>query len=326
MSEKKFIVGVDIGGTWVRVGFFNPDARTFSKEKERIDTSSNVAIAEQVARMIRNLSKKSNAPLASIEGVGIASAGPLDSNKGILIKPTNLPFEKVPLVEPIRHKLDVPVILVNDCTAGVLGELMFGNGKGFNNLFYVAIGTGIGGGAIVDGHLLMGKDGNASEVGHFIIDYEGKLKCGCGKLGHWEAYCSGVNIPRFVDLKIKEMNLSQFISSPILNKKHQRIPELTSEILFNSAKNRDSLSLLLVEEIGFLNAIGFANIINAYDPSLISIGGTIALRNAELVLPPIKKNVEDYSINRVPEIVITSLGEDTGLLGGISAVLNLANK
>jgi len=323
--DQKYIIGVDIGGTWVRVGFMNLDEKTFLKKKERIDTSSNVAIAKQVVSMIRNLGQKFNASLASMEGVGIASAGPLDAKRGILIKPTNLPFEQVPLVEPVREEFRVPVILVNDCSAGVLGEWKFGNGKGVNNLFYVALGTGIGGGAIVDGHLLLGKDGNAAEIGHFIIDYEGKLTCGCGKRGHWEAYCSGINIPKFVDTKLKEMTLSQFRNSPILGKNYQ-IPQFTSEMLFNAAKREDSLSLLLVEEIGLLNAIGFANVINAYDPSLISIGGTIALRNPELVLNPIKKNVSNYSINRIPEIIITSLGEDIGILGGISAVLNQADK
>jgi glucokinase len=326
VKVNKFVVGVDLGGTWIRVAYFNVNEKTLLKAKEPIDVRNRLAVSEQIIRMIRNLGQKCCVSPDSIEGVGIASAGPLDLKRGVLFKPTNLPFEQVPLVEPIARNLDVPVTLTNDCAAAVLGEKTFGKGKDVDNLFYLALGTGIGGGAMVDGHLLIGKDGNAAEIGHFTIDYEGKLMCGCGRRGHWEAYCSGRNIPNFIDMRMKEIDPTNFKNSSIIRKDGKEIFKLTSETFFNAAKNKDPLSLILVEEIGLLNAIGIANIINAYDPSLISIGGAIALNNVELILTPILKNFGDYTINRKPEIIVSSLGEDTGLLGGISAILNQSNK
>ena len=215
---------------------------------------------------------------------------------------------------------------MNDCQAAVLGEKEFGRGKETNNLFYVTLSTGIGGGAIVDDHLLIGKDGNAVEIGHFTIDCKGKLVCGCGRRGHWEAYCSGKNIPQYVKLRIKEMGKRDFISSLIFKKINGDLSALNSEILFTSAKNGDLLALRIVEEIGILNAIGFANIVNAYDPELILVGGTVALKNIELVLAPIKEHIGEYALNRTPRIEITSLGEDVGIYGGISAVIRFTEK
>jgi len=130
----------------------------------------------------------------------------------------------------------------------------------------------------------LGKDGNAVEIGHLTIDFEGRLKCGCGKKGHW------------------------------------------AEILFDAAKDRDKLSLRLVEEIGVLNAIGFANVINAYDPSVISVGGAVTLKNTKLILSPIRRNVENYVLNRVPKIIATPLGEDVGIFGAVAAVLKFGSQ
>ena len=320
MEKDRYVVGVDVGGTWTRVALLSTSESKIEKIKEKVDTRYEGTISEQIVKMIHALCQRRNVNSSSLVGVGVASTGPLNVKEGALVKPTNLPFEYVSLVKPIKDKLRVPVFLVNDCTAAVLGEREFGGGKGIGNLFYATLGTGIGGGAIVDDHLLMGKDGNAVEIGHFTIDYEGKLVCGCGRRGHWEAYCSGKNIKNFVKLKIEELNSKQFENS-LLCKNLRKSKEITSEILFNAAKDGDKLARYLVEELGILNAIGFANIINAYDPSIITVGGAIALNNAEFVLSSIKKNVNKYAVNRLPEIHLTSLGDEIGLLGGIAMVL-----
>lgn len=325
MGEKEYVVGVDVGGTWTRAVLLNIKSNSAEKIKEKVDARYDTAISGQIIKMIHTLCQRSGIDSSSLEGIGIASAGPLDVKEGALIRPTNLPFEYVSLVKPIKKKLNVPVYLVNDCTAAVLGEKEFGGGKGISNLFYVAVGTGIGGGAIVDDHLLMGKDGNAVEIGHFTIDYEGKLVCGCGRRGHWEAYCSGRNIPHFVELRMKEMGKTAIESSLLFGEIGGNISRLSSEILFEAAKNGDHLSLQFIREIGVLNAIGFANVVNAYDPSLILVGGTVALKNTELVLPYIRKYITDYALNRIPEINITPLGDDVGVYGGIAAVLRFAN-
>jgi glucokinase len=325
MVEKKYAVGVDIGGTWLRVAVFDIKGSLVEKIPQRVDTSRKDAIAKQIVTLIKVICRRNRINSKSLQGVGIASTGPLDMAKGELIEPVNLPFDNVPLTKPITRELDVPAYLVNDCTGAVLGENMFGAGQGLDNLVYITIGTGVGGGAIVDGSLLLGKDGNAVEVGHLTIDYEGRLTCGCGKKGHWEAYCSGKNIPNFVRMRIKETSEKTVNGSLLFKKAKDDFSSLHSEDLFNAAKKGDSLSLQLVEEIGILNAIGFANIINAYDPSLITLGGAVALKNEKLILPYIKRYVGEHALNRVPEIIMTPLGEDVGICGGVAAALKFSS-
>jgi glucokinase len=326
LVKEKNIIGVDLGGTWVRLALSNEEGLFLGKVQEVVDKSSEEAIVKQIITIIRSLCGKSEVDPTAMKGVGIASAGPLSLKEGALINPTNLPFEYVPLTEPISEELGLPTYLVNDCTAAVLGEREFGAGKGLDNIVYITIGTGIGGGAIVDGCLLLGKDGNAVEIGHLTIDFEGRLKCGCGKKGHWEAYCSGRNIPNFVRMKLEEIDKTIVEKSLIYEKVNGDLSKLTSEILFNVAKEGDKLSLQLVEELGVLNAIGFANVINAYDPSLITVGGTVTLENKRLVLSPIRKYVENYALNRVPKIMATPLGEDAGIFGAVAAVLKFRSQ
>ena len=323
---KENIIGVDLGATWVRLALSNKEGNFLEKVQERVHKSSEKAAAKQIIKIIHLVCQKNNVDPASVEGVGIASAGPLDLKEGVLIKPTNLPFEYVPLTKPISKDLKLPTYLVNDCTAAVLGERAFGAGKGLDNIVYITIGTGIGGGAIVDGQLLLGKDGNAVEIGHLTIDFEGRLKCGCGKNGHWEAYCSGRNIPNFARMRLKDIDKAIVEKSLIHARVKGDLSKLTSETLFSTAKEGDKLSLRLVEEIGVLNAIGFANVINAYDPSLITVGGTVTLENKKLILSPIRKYVKDYVVNRVPKIIATPLGENVGIFGAVATVLKFRSQ
>ena len=323
VGKEEYVVGVDVGGTWTRVALFNTCSCQMEKVKEKVDTQNATAISDQILRMTRLLCKKMRIRTSSLRGLGIASAGPLDIEEGALVKPPNLPFKQVSLVKPIKDKLHIPVFLLNDCTAAVLGESMFGEAQKNSNLFYVSLGTGIGGGAIVDNHLLIGKDGNAHEIGHFTIDYLGKLECGCGRRGHWEAYCSGRNIPNFVDLRIRETGKEIFENKELASQNRVCPSKISAETLFGEAKNGNQRALQIVEEIGILNAIGFANVVNAYDPSQIIIGGAVALENSDLILSPIKKHIAEYAINRIPEIKTTSLGYDVGIYGGIASVLRV---
>jgi glucokinase len=310
-----------LGGTWVRVVLSDGKGNFVEKANEKVDKSSSEAISSQIVRLTRFLCEKHGFAVNAIRGVGIASAGPLMQEKGVLIKPTNLPFDLVPLTKPVSEKLGVPSCLINDCAGAALGEKTFGAAKELDNCVYITISTGIGGGAIVNGTLLLGKDGNAHEVGHFVIDYEGRLTCSCGKRGHWEAYCSGRNIPNFVRMRIKDVPQKEARESSLLERLGGDLSKLTAADLFAAAKEVDSLSLRLVNEIGVLNAIGFANVINAYDPSLITVGGTVTLKNKKMVLSPIKKYVKDYAVNRVPKITVTPLADEAGLYGAVAAAL-----
>jgi glucokinase len=321
LSKIGHWVGVDLGGTWLRVVLSDEKGNFVDRIREKVDKSSAEAISEQVVRIIRFLCKRYGFQIKILRGVGIAATGPLIQDEGVLTKPTNIPFDLVPLTKPVSEELGIPACLINDCAGAALGENTFGAAKGLDNFVFITIGTGIGCGAIVNGTLLLGKDGNGHEVGHFVIDSEGKLTCGCGKPGHWEGYCSGRNIPNFVRMKIKEIPREVVNRSHLVKRVGGDFSKLNAADLFDAAKQHDGLSLKLVNELGVLNAMGFANVISAYDPSLMTVGGTVTLKNKRMILSPIRKYVGNYTVNRVPKIEVTPLGEDVGLYGAVATAM-----
>lgn len=321
--NNSFVFGVDIGATWIRVAISDSSGNILAKDKEPIDTSSNLGLSRQIETIGGELCQKVDLDIEHLSGIGIASAGPMNRKEGKLVSPSNIPLEEVPLAEPLEEKFNTQVELINDGVSAVLAESKYGAGGDYENLVYITISTGIGGGVIVDGHLLLGKNGNAAEVGHFTIDEEEKLKCGCGCRGHWEAYCSGSNIPDFVRMKLENVDLKGK-NSPLQKVKKRDFQDFQPSDLFEYAKQGDELALDLVKEIGRRNAIGFAAVTEAYDPELITVGGGVALNNPELILEPIKEKITDYTQNEVPEIKITPLKEENVLYGAIARALTLS--
>lgn len=315
-------IGVDIGATYTRVVIGDEKGEFLVKITERtVREGGPEALSLQIIRMIKQALKRTSISLDEISGIGVGSIGPLDYKRGILIKPANLPLENIPIVNPLSREFRLRTTLLNDCTVAVIGERFFGAGKHHENLVYVTISTGIGGGVYVDGHLLIGKDGNAAEIGHMVVDSEGKLTCGCGRKGHWEAYSSGSGIPKHARMIIEKEG--GFRGSVLYNRTGGNLDLLDSKMIYDAAKENDKLALKIVEEVGRYNAIGFANIVNIYDPSLITVGGSVALNNQELILKPILKYIDSYVVNRKPEIIITPLGGDIVLRGALALALGL---
>jgi len=317
LRDLRFFIGVDLGATNIRVALADSTYKIHKKIKENTlrDTDGEKLI-RQICSLIRRVGGRR---LEKIQSIGVGSIGPLDYRRGVLLNPVNLPVGEVPLRESLKEEFKIPVYILNDCTTAVLGEKIFGVGKDSSNLFYVTLSSGIGGGAIVDGNLLIGKDGNAVEVGHIVVDIDGRMMCGCGGRGHWEAYCSGRNIPSFVKYLV-ETNPSRFLGGRI--RELIKGDNLTTENIFYLARAGDEYALKIVREIGRINAIGFANINTVYDPEKISVGGAIALHNPKLILDPILGQIKAYTINRVPEISITPLGDDIVLYGAIVLAKN----
>ena len=305
-------IAVDIGATNIRVASGSKDGLG-RKLAERTDTSNGAeGISKQIIRMIEELEIK------DIQGIGIGSIGPISLERGEITNTPNYPFNDIPVVKPITEHFGVKATIVNDCAAAVLGEQTFGAGKGLENIVYVTLSTGLGGGAIVDNHLLMGKDGNAVEVGHITIDANSEIQCGCGSYGHWEAFCSGKNMPRFA---LKLITKNQWNESVVSQMTSGELDNLTSKIIFEAAKKGDKTATKVVKEIGRINAAGFANIVNAYDPDLITIGGAIILNNPNLILKPILEKIDNYLLNRKPEIIVTPLGGDIVLIGALALAM-----
>jgi glucokinase len=307
-------IAIDIGATNIRVA--TGDYTGLKKkvmEKTEIKKGPN-GVSEQIIKLIESIRKEEPS------SIGVGSIGPIDHKNGTITNTPNYPIKNIPIAEPLLEYYKVPVTIVNDCTAAVFGEQVFGAGQGLRNLVYVTISTGLGGGAIVDDNLLMGKDGNAVEIGHFTIDPNSEMMCGCGCQGHWEAFCSGKNIPLYTEFLLNEVDWNDGILYRLVRGSKKNIQ---TKILFTAAGKGDEHALRIIDEIGIKNAIGFANIVNAYDPELITVGGSIALNNPEFILKPILENVSKFTINRVPEIKITPLGHDAVIIGALALAMQL---
>jgi glucokinase len=309
----KLLAGVDLGASNLRVALSDGE-RLLVERKERTLLTDPLAPSRQILSLLRSAVRERGDRLL---GVGLASVGPLDLRRGEVRDSPNLPFRRVPLVKPLEEELGVPVVLVNDCSAAAVGEKEFGAGRGVEDLVYVGMGTGIGGGAYVDGCLLWGKDGNAVEIGHLTVDPDGRLECGCGRRGHWEAYCSGTGLPRLVGWRLKR---GEGKDSSLRRRWEEDRQGLRAEHLFEAAGRGDAFALRVLEEVGRLNGIGFTDLVEAYDPSLITVGGSVALRNGRWILPPVRRWVRERSYNRPPLLRLTPLGERAGLYGAVGLI------
>lgn len=304
----EYAIGIDIGGTWIRAAIGSEDGEILKKVAAPIDKpADNTSVLNQISRTILGVSGGS---LGEIRGIGIAAAGKLDLGRSTIVHSPHTSVRSLYL-GVLQEKLKKPVRLLNDGVAAALAEWRIGAGRGHDNIVYVGIGTGIGGGIVVDGHLILGKEGNAHEIGHMIIDAGGAIECDCGGRGHWEAYTSGSGLPR-----LSRLLAQSFIGrTPFLERALRGRVEARE--VFEHARMGDSFALFVVREATRLNAIAIANLVNLYDPSLISVGGGVAMKNIEFVVSPLQSYVERFSFNSPPKIVPSPLGEDAPLLGSI---------
>jgi glucokinase len=234
--------------------------------------------------------------------IGISAAGPIDHRKGAIVRPPNIPFREIPLVDPLGDEFGLPVRLTNDCHAGALGEVAFGAGAGCRNLVYITLSTGIGGGIVCNGRLLLGRDGNAAEIGHFHVDTAYGLPCGCGGAGHWEGYASGRFLPRFFARWCEFSGRTCGDADPS-----------SAAGIFAAARRGDPAALGFLEALGEINGRGISDVIVAYDPSLIVLDGSVVLRNEDLLLPFLLPHVDRFL--PLPEIRLTALDGLAPLLG-----------
>jgi glucokinase len=304
--NKDLAVALDLGATNLRAAIVTKKGKILKSAKTKTPkTKSSKIITNTIIVLINYLLEEINKK--RIKGIGIGSIGPIDFKKGEIINTSNLPTKKIKLKESLKNYFPFPIKIFNDCTAAVWGEKHFGAGKKVQNLFYITMSSGIGGGAIVNNHLLIGHTRNAAEIGHLIVDTKYNIMCSCKKgRGHWEAMCSGNNLPKFFKLWLERKGI---------NKKYE-IQQ--AKDIFMLADKKDKNVLNFLKEVGQINGHGFSNIIIAYNPELITIGGALALNNKKYIIPYLKKNIDHFI--KLPEIKTTPLKEDVVLLGAAALV------
>lgn len=293
-------VAVDLGATNSRAAIIDENGTIGKKIGKR--TPSGVAdpsiLTSFIAGLIADVS--GNLLPGDIAGIGLSVAGPVDIRQGVLLNPPNMVFRDVPLTGPLSRIFALPVRMVNDCHAGVVGEMKYGRGRERDNVVYLTISTGIGGGVVSGGRILLGRAGNAAEIGHLHIDTTYNLTCSCGYSGHWEGYASGRFIPRF------------FAGWCHYHGREYR-PLGTAEDIFSTAREGDDDVLRFLDELAGINARGISDIIVAFDPELIILDGAVLLANADLLLQPMIDAVDRYL--PLPDVVMTRLNGDAPLLG-----------
>ncbi len=322
--NEKYIVGVDIGGTWIRVAICSQDLKEKNIKTKVVNTpkENKSSISNSVCILISELLKENNTSDDKILGIGLASAGPIDMEKGELFNNANLGFREIPLKRPIQERFpETPIYLINDCNAAVLGVHYFEASEGEKeNLVYITVSTGIGGGAIVNGHLLVGKDGNAAEVGHGLVESKSVSQCNCGAYGCWEVYSSGTGVLKRTLEAINEGNLNADILMKLVENDTSKI---TAKKVFQAAREGDQLSKTIVNQCIFYMKVGIGLVNNFYDCTSIYFGGAM-MKDKDQILPPIieqfEKNPIIFTINHPPKLKATKYRDDIGLRGALALI------
>ncbi|MWG35551.1 ROK family protein [Halomarina oriensis] len=307
-----YYVGVDLGATNVRSVVADAQGEVVGSARRSTPTGpSGIAVTEAVLATIREACSDADVQPHRITAAGIASIGPLDLAAGTVEQPANLPdsIDRIPLTGPVENLVDSEdVFLHNDTIAGLIGERFYGP-RTPDDVVYLTMSTGIGAGVAVDGNVLNGWDGNAGEVGHMTLDPHGHMTCGCGSPGHWEAYCSGNNIPRYAQHLAEREDISTDLP----------MADLRAEDVF--ADQTDPLAHRTLERVADWNTQGIANVCHAYAPIVVYLGGSVALHNPDTILDPIRERLDDHLLVNVPDVELTTLGDEVVVKGALASAL-----
>lgn len=305
--EKKYVVGVDLGGTKIYTALVDLEGNII-KEKtvETLAHEGEQAVMGRIIDTINYVIEGVSKDL--IKSIGIGSPGPLDVKNGLIVETPNLPFKNFAITKTIKEKYDLPTYLDNDANVATLGEFMFGAGKGTENMVFITASTGIGGGAVLNGRLFRGATGNALEVGHMTVATEGP-RCGCGNVGCAEALGSGTAIGK----RAKEAVLSNVKTSL------KNYEDVTSKEVFIEAANGDRVAKNILKNSLTYLGIAVANTITNFDPEKVVVGGGV-VNGGDIVIDTIRKVVEE----RCMSTFVENCTVEKAVLGGKAGVLGAA--
>lgn len=324
LKIEEYIVGADIGGTWIRVAICPQDLKkeNIIRKVTQTPKENEYSISNTIISLLTQLLIENSIEKDQILGIGLASAGPLNVETGEVFNNANLGFKEIPLKNPIQERFpEIPIFMINDCNASVLAVHFFeADDKERDNLVYITMSTGIGGGAICNGRLLLGKDGNAAEVGHGMVNRHSKSQCNCGAFGCWEVYSSGTGVKNRALEAIKTSTLSSRILMFMIDNDESRI---TAKEIFQAARGGDKFSKSIVDQFVFYTKVGVGLVNNYYDCTSIYFGGAM-MKDSDLILPPLIEQFNTdpilFTINHPPMIKATSYLEEIGLMGALTLV------
>ena len=306
--------GIDIGGTAVKAGLFNTEGKLLHKwDFSTQRTEDGKDILRDVAKFIKNKIEELKLPMESVVGVGVGIPGPVTDDGQVLML-ANLGLANFNIEKEMSEMTGLKVKAGNDANVAAMGEYWMGGGKGYRSLVLATLGTGVGGGIILNGHIVSGSNGAAGEIGHIHVNSDEKTDhCGCGKMGCLEQYASATGI---VKLAKKFLNESAEPSS--LRGKE----EISAKMVFDHAKAGDKLALAAVDKACYYLGLALSHAAHVVDPEAFVIGGGVSMAG-EILTETIKKYYNEFVIDSLKnkEFKLATLGNDAGIYGAAKLII-----
>ncbi len=310
---KKYGFGVDIGGTTIKMGFFETNGKLLDKWEIKTDTENNGEnILSDVAKAIDNKLAQEAIPKSDVQGVGIGVPGPVKSD-GIVNRCINLGWGVVNVAEELGKLTGLNVKVGNDANVAALGEMWQGGAKGCKDVVMVTLGTGVGGGIIVDGKMVAGATGAGGEIGHITVNPDEIEACNCGQYGCLEQYTSATGIVRMAKRKLAKSDDETSL---------RKFDALTAKDIFDEAKAGDEVAKELVEELGKILGSTLSNLACIVNPEVIVIGGGVSKAGAILIdtIQDHFKETAHYAC-RDTKFELATLGNDAGIYGCAALIM-----
>ena len=311
---KKYAFGIDVGGTTCKIGFFETSGKLIDKWEIKTNTENNgAAILSDIAQAVDNKLAQEGISKDDVQGVGIGVPGPVKSN-GVVNRCVNLGWGIVNVEEELGNLTGLKVKAGNDANVAALGEMWQGAAKGCKDVIMVTLGTGVGGGIIVDGKVVAGFNGAGGEIGHITVNHDEIEACNCGQYGCLEQYTSATGIVRVAKRKLAKTNDETTL---------RNFADLTAKDVFDEAKAGDAVALGLVDEVCGILGATLSNIACVVDPEVVVIGGGVS-KAGNILIESIQKHFVETSFHacRNTKFVIAGLGNDAGMCGCVQMLLD----
>ena len=311
---KKYYIGIDLGGTNISAGVVNEEFKIISKAKTRTNCPREAKlIADDMAKVALEAVSKAGISIDEVEWIGVGSPGIANSDTGVIEYSNNLGFMNTPLVEMIQQTIYKPIYIENDANAAAYGEFLAGAAKGSNNAVCITLGTGVGGGIIVNKKIYSGFNHAGAELGHTVIEVDG-AQCSCGRKGCFEAYSSATGLIRMTKEAMEKDKSSKMWEMAQAEEEGR----VTGRLAFDAMRAGDKSAKEVVDKYIKYLAVGLTNMINIFQPEIVCIGGGVCNEGDALLLPVkelVAKEVYTRNSPRNSEIVIAKLGNDAGIIG-----------
>ena len=310
-------VGIDLGGTNIVAGVVNDrhEIVAFAKCKTACPRPSEEIVAD-MARMTREAVKKAGISMDEVKGVGVGSPGVCNKDTGMVERAANLGFENLPLCAMLSEMLGKKVYIENDANAAALGEFIAGAAKDVNSCVCITLGTGVGGGVIIDGKVFAGSNFAGTELGHTVIEVDGEL-CSCGRRGCWEAYASATGLIRQTRRAMEEHRDSKMWDIA------GSLDKVDGRTSFEAMRAGDAAGKAVVDRYIYYIAVGLINMINIFQPEILCVGGGIC-KEGETLLAPLRKYIDAEQFSKFSEkktkLCVAALGNDAGIIGAAGLV------